>query len=109
MKDEWVVLVDIFAVTIEFETSLEAGAQVVSAECDCDVDEGCRHERIGEARVRHVFSSENWSWEDECERLGIPDESVEVVESPAQWSTLVDGSNDAETEASNTLCLGSIW
>lgn len=109
MKDEWMVAVDIFDVELVFETSLEAGAQVVEIDCGCDRDEECRHERIAEVRVRHVFSSDDWEWDDERARLGLPDEDVEVVEAPAQWRALVGGDDSEETDDSNTLCLGSIW
>lgn len=110
MKDEWVVAVDIFDVELVFETSLEAGAQVVEIDCGCDRDEECRHERIAEAKVRHVFSdSDEWSWADECERLGLPAEDVEVSEAPAQWRALVGGDDSEETDDSNTITLGSIW
>ncbi|WP_137284202.1 hypothetical protein [Halorussus salinisoli] len=109
MKDEWLVAVDIFDVELAFETSMESGACLVESDCGCDRDEGCRHERIAEAKVRHVFADEDWEWEDERGRLGLPDEDVEVVEAPSQWRGLIDSGDRDETADSNTITLGSIW
>jgi len=108
MKDEWVVSVDIFDVSLAFDVSVEEGACLSEAECDCDSAE-CRHVLVAEARVRHVFADADWEWEDERERLGLPDEGVEVVEAPAQWRALVDDGDREETTDSNTITLGSIF
>ncbi|UPW01632.1 hypothetical protein M0R88_05900 [Halorussus gelatinilyticus] len=108
MKDKWVVSIDIFDVLLEFETSLETGACLVEAECDCDSTE-CRHEHIAEVRVRHVFSTDDWGWDDEQERLGLLDDDVEVVEAPAQWRSLLDDGDSKQTADSNSIVLGSIF
>ena len=108
MKDEWVASVDIFTVSLTFDVCVEKGARLVEAECDCDSAE-CRHVRLAETKVRHVFADGDWEWDDERERLGLPREDVEVTEAPAQWRPLLDDGDSESADDSNTICLGSIW
>lgn len=48
-----------------------------------------------------MFASDGGSWNDERERLGLPDGDVEVVEAPAQWRPLLDDDDGEEQTDSN--------